>query len=852
MTTLRSTSPSASVTLAARPTARGKFVFAGDEKFFVRGVTYGTFRPNDDGEPYPRPQVVEQDFALMEANGINAIRTYTVPPRWLLDAAQRHGLRVMVGLHWEQHVFFLDDKKSAPVIEERVRAGVRACVGHPAILCYAIGNEIPAPIVRWHGRRRVERFLERLYRAAKAEDPSALFTYANYPTTEYLDLSFLDIVCFNVYLESPERFDAYLARLQNIAGDRPLIMAEIGLDSRRNGEEGQMRSVQWQVRKTFAAGCAGAFVYAWTDEWHAGGNDIEDWDFGLTGRYRRPKPALAAVREAYREVPFPRGLPWPHISVVVCSYNGERTIRGCFEGLLKLEYPNFEVIVVDDGSTDATAAIAREYGFRLISTENRGLSSARNAGLEAAAGEMVAYIDDDARPDSHWLTYLAATFLDSSHAGVGGPNIAPPGDGHIADCVANAPGGPIHVLLSDREAEHIPGCNMAFRKASLTAIGGFDPRFRIAGDDVDVCWRLRQQGWTLGFSPAAVVWHHRRNSLRAYWKQQQGYGKAEALLESKWPDKYNAAGHLTWAGRLYGSGMTQTLALPPDRIYQGTWGSAAFQSVYQAQPGLIRALPLLPEWYLAILVLAALSALGALWSPLLLALPLLGLAVAVPLVQAGLSAARAFPRTAPYSPVVRLKLRLITAFLHLLQPAARLSGRLRNGLTPWRRRGTAALSCPYPRTFTIWSERGQAADERLRSIELALKGDGSPALRGGDYDDWDLEVRGGLLGSVRARMAIEEHGPDRQRVRFRLWPRCPSAALGLSLLFAALSSWAGFDHAWFASSILGAVAALLALRTLQECAAATGAVLAAIEQSLTGSPHFKITERLDGSRGADD
>src|SRR5439155_18852893 len=162
----------------------------------------------------------------------------------------------------------------------------------------------------------------------------------------------------------------------------------------------------------------------------------------------------------------------------------------CLKGLGRLEYPDYEVVVVDDGSTDRTAAIAREYDCRLIRTENRGLAHARNVGLAAARGEIVAYLDDDASPDPRWLSYLAATFLTTSHAAVGGPNIAPPGDGPIAECVARAPGGPVHVLLSDCEAEHIPGCNMALRKARLAAIGGFDPRFRTAGDDVDVCWRL--------------------------------------------------------------------------------------------------------------------------------------------------------------------------------------------------------------------------------------------------------------------------------------------------------------------------------------------------------------------------
>jgi beta-galactosidase/beta-glucuronidase len=80
-----------------RPQVRGKLLYVGDEPFFLRGVTYGTFRPDQDGREYQSPQVVERDFAAMATNGINTVRVYTVPPRWLLDIAQRHGLYVMVG-----------------------------------------------------------------------------------------------------------------------------------------------------------------------------------------------------------------------------------------------------------------------------------------------------------------------------------------------------------------------------------------------------------------------------------------------------------------------------------------------------------------------------------------------------------------------------------------------------------------------------------------------------------------------------------------------------------------------------------------------------------------------------------
>ncbi len=192
------------------------------------------------------------------------------------------------------------------------------------------------------GISEFEQFLHRLYRAAKQEDPGGLVTYVNFPTTEYLHLPFLDFLSFNVYLETRDRLDAYLARLQNLAGDRPLVMAEIGLDSKRNGLEGQAETLQWQIEAAFEGGCAGAFIFAWTDEWHRGGQDVEDWDFGLTGRDRTPKPALHTVRGAFQRVPFDSAgeISWPHISVVVCSHNGARTLRDCCEGLLELDYPN--------------------------------------------------------------------------------------------------------------------------------------------------------------------------------------------------------------------------------------------------------------------------------------------------------------------------------------------------------------------------------------------------------------------------------------------------------------------------------------------------------------------------------
>ena len=833
-TTRAETAAPATVRPLVRPQVRGKFLFVGDEKLYIRGVTYGTFRPRADGTEVPDPDVVERDFAAMSANGFNAVRIYSVPPTWLLDAAQRHGLRVMIGLPVERYIGFLADKKKVPDIEEIVRAGVRASAGHPAVLCYAVGNEIPASLARWFGAARVEQYLERLYRAAKDEAPDSLVTYVNYPSTEYLRLEFLDFACYNVYLESQPRLKAYLARLQTLAGERPLVMSEIGLDSRRNGKDAQARMLDWQIRTAFAAGCAGAFAYAWTDEWHRGGADVDDWDFGLTSRDRDPKPALQSVREAFTEAPFAPELHWPRVSVVVCSYNGARTIQDTLDGLSRLDYPDFEIIVVDDGSRDATATIARRYDCHLIRTPNRGLARARNAGLAAATGEIVAYIDDDAYPDPQWLRYLAATFMSTSHAAVGGPNIAPPGDGWIADCVARAPGGPVHVLLSDREAEHIPGCNMAFRKEALEAIGGFDPQFRTAGDDVDVCWQLQERGWTLGFHPAALVWHHRRNSVRTYWKQQIGYGRAEAMLERKWPEKYNGPGHVRWAGRIYGPGAMPLFGWRRARIYHGVWGGAPFQSLYEPASSLLGFLPQMPEWHLMTATLGALAGTSLVYRPFAIAVPLFVSALVLPIAHA-CAAAASVPFPEPPNGIARVARRLLTAALHLVQPLARLRGRVQEGLTPWRRRATPGRAPLWPKTASIWAEQWEAQEQRLHALEERLRAKHACVLRGDELDTWDLEVRGGILGVARLVMGVEDHAGGKQLVRVRWWPKVPVRGPILALVFAALTAAAGHAHFWAAAGLLGLGAALPALHIVEQCMAAMATIGAAVTEVQRGS-----------------
>src|SRR5262249_40268529 len=140
--------------------------------------------------------------------------------------------------------------------------------------------------------------------------------------------------------------------------------------------------------------------------------------------------------------------------------------------------------------------------------------------------------------------------------------------------------------------------------------------------------------------------------------------------------------------------------------------------------------------------------------------------------------------------------------LFLLQPLARLIGRLRHGLTAWRHRGPRHLWLPRPKRYAVWSERWQCSQEWLSRLEELLRGSGTVVLKGGDFDRWDLEIRGGLLGAARSAMLIEEHGNGRQYLKFKIWPRCRIGALVPFFPLAFLGGVAGLEHAMVPSLCL--------------------------------------------------
>jgi O-antigen biosynthesis protein len=748
----------------------------------------------------------------MAEAGVNCFRTFTVPPKWLLDRAASFGLKVLVGMPWAQHISFLDSKKTQAEIRRSIGSAVAACNRHPALFAYLIGNEIPPEMVRWYGAERMRGFLRSLVDTVKNVDPDALTSYANFPSTEYLETEFLDFLSFNVYLHREEDFRRYLSHLHNLAGDRPLVLTEVGMDSIRQGAACQAETLAWQVRVGFETGLAGMVIFAWTDDWYAfplsgsGGFQVEDWAFGLVDRKRHKKPAFAAVQEYYR-APLPPALAdYPKVSVVVCVYNGERTMDACLSSLEKINYPNYEVIVVNDGSTDGTRHIAEGYdSIRLINQENKGLSEARNVGIAAATGEIIAFTDADCMADTDWLAQLVACFQRSEFAAVGGPNLTPPDDSFVASCVAVSPGAPTHVLLDDEVAEHIPGCNMAFRREALEAIDGFDPIFRAAGDDVDLCWRLQNKGYQIGFSAAAVVWHFRRNTIRDYIKQQRGYGKAETMLFFKHPSRFNVLGQSRWFGRIYGDLSSFLLSRQP-RIYSGVFGRGLFQTLYQPAPSVLSCLPLTLEWNL--LSLALLAGAFSLGGPFWLgAAPLL-----ITLTRCFLSASKA--RIAPK--FRGLPATLLVASLIYLGPLVRTHERYLWRVRRLREVKPVDLNGPtqapklswMERAFYLsyWNESGQEKESLLHSVmDFLLPRKYLIAMDQG-WSDWDLEICQGPWAKAQIKTATENHTGQKRLLRVRCalrMSRISAGCLWSYALIAALAVFLGFPAVAAAAAFVG-------------------------------------------------
>ncbi|MCS4542371.1 MAG: glycosyltransferase, partial [Euryarchaeota archaeon] len=222
----------------------------------------------------------------------------------------------------------------------------------------------------------------------------------------------------------------------------------------------------------------------------------------------------------------------PLVSIIVGVRNMENTIGQCIESLLNCDYPAKEIIIVDDGSTDRTAEIVSRYPIRLINSNPKGISHARNLGLQLANGDIVAYTDGDCIVSENWLKELVKHFSDPKVASVGGRTIFKTTNDIASVCRA--------VEFEERYSK-VPkntvsamGPTCAHRKDVLKAIGGFNPAW-FHGEDAEVSYKIAGRGYKVIFENNAVTFHVPEIGVKNYLKKRLRDASAFVRVSSHHP-----------------------------------------------------------------------------------------------------------------------------------------------------------------------------------------------------------------------------------------------------------------------------------------------------------------------------
>ncbi len=218
----------------------------------------------------------------------------------------------------------------------------------------------------------------------------------------------------------------------------------------------------------------------------------------------------------------------PLITVAICNRDGSGDLQRCLRSLHGVDYPSFEALVIDDGSRDDSVAVARGFGARVVEMPASGLGYARNAAIEHARGEIIAFLDGDAEAEPQWLARLWRLHDRLAPGGVGGPNLGMPDAGWQERAIGGAPGVAMPIVRADGRATHLAGCNMSFR-TDVARAAMFDPDAP-SGDDIRFCYRVIDLGEDLLLHPTATVRHHRRRSIRGYLRQMSIYGLWSTLM----------------------------------------------------------------------------------------------------------------------------------------------------------------------------------------------------------------------------------------------------------------------------------------------------------------------------------
>ena len=749
-------------------TPHGKFLSRAGQKFFFKAMRLADVSAKLDFTQKLKLRKRLDNLRTAHTTGVVLTEAQSQP---CLDIAAQSGLVAMVELRIAADE--LTRSRGWKSVVSRIARTANILGRHPALVGYLLDCEIGQDALRAGGLEKARRRVRGVVKTIKGRAPEAMVGIKVRPETLALSILEQDFLYAEIPALEPVEIRDFVVALHNVAEARPVVIEF------KDASPGQDEA----VAVAFGTGAAGVVAPP------VPAPVSHDW---LGVRMMRASDVMPFVTLNGTCPPQPPKMPM--VSVVICAYDAERTMRDCLESLRRLDYPNFEVVIVDDGSRDRTADISMDFPeFRLIRQPNKGLSVARNVGMQAARGEIIAYTDSDCVVDPHWLTLMVRSMIEGNFDGCGGPNYAPHEDGRIEASCAASPGAPCHVLIADDRAEHLAGCNMLFSKAALAKIGGFDPQFTSAGDDVDICWRMLDAGFKLGFSPAAFVWHFRRNTVKAYYGQQRGYGRAEAMLHRRYPERFNVMGQIAWRGTIPGLART----IPGGSRKRVLWRTATAGAQTLFDPGLTLAkvIPQTLEWtVLSAIALAASIVLGA---PLIPAAAMLALGPIWALYYAW------------HAPLEKshesFTARLLIAYLAYTGPMVRTMTRYKTrakaltglaGADGVRQRPTINW---LRRTIRLdyWNDESITRDRLMDRMLKLFARSGHGAIVDAGWNDYDLEVRPNPWTRIELKTADEEHeaGKVTNHVLARIKStRISRLALAAGALSAAVVAIAGLPE----------------------------------------------------------
>ena len=784
-------------------TTHGKFLSRAGQKFFFKAMRLPDVSATLDFSQKLKLRKRLDDLKTAHTTGLLLSEAQAQP---CLDLAAQSGLVAIVELRITSDE--LMGRRGWKSALSRIAHTAHIYSRHPALAGYIIDCEVSQDQLRAGGLENARRRIRSAIKTIKEFAPAVIVGIKVRPETRALSMLEEDFLYGEIPALTPVEIRDFVVAIHNLAEARPVLIEFA------DASPGQDEA----VAVAFGTGAAGVVAPS------VPAPVSHDW---LGVRMLRASDLMPFV--TLNGTCPPRPAKMPMVSVVICAYNAERTMRPCLESLKKLDYPNFEVVIVDDGSRDRTAEISMDFPeFRLIRQANKGLSFARNVGMHAARGEIIAYTDSDCVVDPHWLTLMVRSMTENNFDGCGGPNYAPHEDGWVEASCAASPGAPCHVLIAEDRAEHLAGCNMVFTKAALTKVGGFDTQFTAAGDDVDICWRMLDAGLTLGFSPAAFVWHFRRNTIKAYYGQQRGYGRAEAMLYPLYSERFNVMGQIAWRGTIPGIART----IPGGNRKRVLWKTATASAQTLFDPGLTlgAVLPQTLEW-------TVLSAIALLISFVL------GVSVipAAAMLALGPIWALYYAWHAPLDKFHdSFMARMLIAYLAYTGPMVRTMTRYKTRAKAQTGRGAAESVRQRPSIdwtgraihLSYWNEEYVTRDRILERMQKLFARTGHAASVDAGWNDYDLEVRPNPWTKIELKTADEEHGGNKLKnhvlARVKL-TRIAILALAAGVLGVVVAAAAGSPELALGLGALTAAGAIcvmaemlaagrIAYRAAEECA----------------------------------